>query len=210
MFTSPQSLSDAEIKAILSDIDLCGLYGLSLKAKAAFALKNYEADKEWNGFSSSLKRRNARRIGRWAAAAAIAAAIACAAFFNSSFKTPSSEPAIATINQIDGQKECIAQAISQEAEGISAEEAAEINAQYPVMPDKKKISAGQSHEPSLDALDALDETMALELARLDNELATSIAQTYIDQHCYAEYLHETDGDSEGFVLTDELLYLTAQ
>lgn len=216
MLTRASALTDSEIDEIIADEELCQLYDAALHTRAAVALKDYDAQSEWQAFSASLSPRRQRwwSASRAAAVAAVAIAIAAAAvmIFGPSADMGSAPGLVAgtdTIVETVAENADTTDALMPELPPTEAELVADAD---PVMPLAPKITPKRkkSHPaPQIPTEDEVKEQIMIEKARIENEIATLVAQTYID-HSYAEYMYENGGRADDFRLSDELISITAQ
>ncbi len=210
MLTDASALDDRDIDEIIADDELRLLYDAALQVRAATALKDYDSDKEWKTFAAKTIRRPRLRLARWAAsAAAILALAALAVSYWRAADTgnaASESPLTAYVDSIsmEADSELIP------AEPSAPEVAPDLIAQAPPrLPEAPKISTHKKSTLKKTGDDDLRERMIIEQARIENEVALAMAQTYITQS-YVDYLYESDGYCDDFTMTDELISITAQ
>lgn len=214
MLTRASTLTDSEINEIIADEELCQLYDAALYTRAAVALKDYDADREWQAFSASLPPSRQRWWSgpRAAAAAAIVSILATAAVLIFTPRTDMGDASVlvAQTDTID-EPETVdtVDALMPDLPPTEAELVANAS---PIMPQTPKIKPRRKqHQPAAEQMteDEVMEQIMIEKARIENEIATLVAQTYIDQS-YADYMYETQCQGDDFRLSDELISITAQ
>jgi len=207
MLTDASALNDHEIDEIIADDELRLLYDAALQVKAAMALKNYDSDKEWKAFAGKIRRHPRLRVARWAAATA--AAVALAAFALSYWPAPDNKPEIikpsliATVDTLTMNAK-----IEIKPEPTPAEQDLIAQTQT-LLPETPKISTrkkARAHKPTAEEI---QETIIIKQARIDNEVAIAMAQTYITES-YVNHLYESNGNYDDFTMTNELISITAQ
>lgn len=210
MLTDASALDDREIDEIIADDELRLLFDAALQVRAATALKDYDSDKEWKAFSAKTIRRPRLRLMRWAASAA--AILALAALGLSYWRAAdagnaaSESPLTAYVDSISMEADDDLALPEQSAQDVAPDLMAQAT---PRLPETPKISPHKKSAPKKTDNAELLERMIIEQARIENEVAMAMAQTYIAES-YVEYLYESDGCFDDFTMTDELISITAQ
>lgn len=189
MLDAPASLSDMELDAISDDDELRDIYAASAALDSAYAAEQeFDMDAEWKRFSPRLRRKPDKM--RWfMRVAAIFLGVIFAysivvKIINTSF-THAPQPVIAKVEQVSKAAErptlhetlhaaesiAVNHAIGHSSKPVNTRHIAKAELSMPA-------TTPAQAEPEID----VDEYLRIQQARIDNELALQMAESYMEEY----------------------------
>lgn len=192
MLDAPASLSDMELDAISEDDELRDIYAASAALDSAYAAEQkFDMDAEWKRFSPRLRRKpdNMRWFMRVAAIflGVILASGVVVKIINTAF-THDPQPVIAKVEQVSKaperptlhetlqaaesiDKTPVNHAIGHSSKPVNTRHIAKAEVSMPA-------TTPTQAEPEID----VDEYLRIQQARIDNELALQMAESYMEEY----------------------------
>lgn len=194
MLDAPASLSDMELDAISEDDELRDIYAASAALDSAYAAKQeFDMDAEWKRFSPRLRRKPDKM--RWFMRVAaiflgvILASSVVVKIINTAF-SHDPQPVIAKVEQVSKapehptlheslqaaesiDKTPVNHAIGHSSKPVNTRHIAKAEVSKPAT-----TAAPVQIEPEID----VDEYLRIQQARIDNELALQMAESYMEEY----------------------------